>query len=252
MNNSICSGEGDIVYLVLKGCKRQSLFQRKEDYRACQRILLQVKKKLGVCLYAYCMDRDRICLLAQGEKGFAKVLQRLVREEYEAYARNHHRKQETFFQEKYCCEAVMGEEHFWTVLVHVHGMACKKVKQEEMEQYPYSSYREYVAGKPGLADVKQILESVSVRKLKALHKDGRYKGVSNGKGIRRRQRTEEEAFFMMCGCMDGNSPHAFAHLPMLRQAGCIVRLKKQRVTYAQISRMTGIPYERIRYLARCR
>lgn len=198
------------------------------------------------------MDKDRICLLAQGEKGFDKVLQRLVREAYEAYAGVHDRKQEALFQENSCCEVVMGEEHFWTVLVHIHKTACKKVQQEEMEQYPYSSYREYVAGKPGLADVKQILENVPIKKLKALHKDGKYRSTGTCKRIRRRPRTEEEAFLLMCACMDGNSPHAFAYLPTLRQAGCIVGLKKQRVTYAQISRMTGIPYERIRYLARCR
>lgn len=237
---------GDFYHVVIRGGGRQRLFFEKEDLRACQRIILKVKEQYEFHLYAYSMMNHHIHLLIKCTYTDVSVVIKRILSLYAMYINHHYDRTKDLFRSSFYSEKIEEKSCFLTAMVYIHGLPLRAGITDSLEDYPYSSYREYVKGVPGMTDKRFVMMHCSIERFIGLHAGETGQKAGYNRSVERR--TEAEAMRLLHEKINNNNPQAFSDLNIISQRSCVKQLKRENVSYAQIARITGLPYERIRYL----
>lgn len=238
-------GGSGIYHVMVKGSGRKNLFCQKQDFRACQRIILQEKKRYEFFLFAYCMMSSHMHLLLKCTFADISTVVQQICSGYEGYVNGTGSGEGRLFRGRFHIEPVEDEGYFLTIMSYIHENPCRAGIADKMEEYPFSSYREYVKGTPGMTDRGFVLSHMNLESFRKLHRQERQKERKKN-GLARS--TEQEAKRLLCEKINDEDPAVFKGLNLISQRSCVMELKKKNITYAQMSRLTGVPYERIRYL----
>lgn len=234
-----------IYHVTVKGTRRRNLFCQKQDFRAFQRIILQEKERYEFFLFAYCMMNSHMHLLLKCTFADVSIVMQKICSVYAGYVNGTRSGEGQLFRAGFHIEPVEEEGYFLTIMAYIHGNPCRAGSADKMEEYPFSSYREYIKGTPGMTDRGFVLSHMDLESFQKLHGQERGEEKDANSLVRR---TEQEAKRLLCERISDDNPAAFTGLKLISQRSCVMELKKKNVTYAQISRLTGLPYERIRYL----
>lgn len=173
-----------IYHVMLRGVNKQVIFEQSGDYLKFVTLLQQSvepKDYLGkllppkCCFYAYCLMPNHVHLVIQEkQESISETIQRIAT----AYALYYNRKYERcghLFQDRFKSEPVNDEGYFLTLLRYVHqnpvaGGLCRRV-----EDYEWSSWREYIGrAQRGLTllhpicSIKAVLKSIPLEELVGL------------------------------------------------------------------------------------
>lgn len=156
-----------IYHVMLRSINRQNLFEDNEDRQRFMDTLGYYKAMGGYELYGYCfMDNHVHLLLREVSESISMAIKRISSSFVYWYNQKYNRCGH-LFQERYKSEAIESESEFLTVLRYIHQNPVKAGIVKGMEQYPWSSYREYV-GRAVITDVDFALEIFSKDRLKAV------------------------------------------------------------------------------------
>ncbi|MBR0365189.1 MAG: transposase [Clostridia bacterium] len=148
-----------IYHIMLRGINKQVIFEDDEDYK---RFLETVKKYKTICgysVYAYCLMNNHIHLLIKvGHEDLDLILKRIAGSYVYwynwKYARTGH-----LFQDRFKSEPVDSDDYLLTVLRYIHQNPVKAHLCDKLEDYKYSSYRDYIYSSYDLID-KDFIYSV--------------------------------------------------------------------------------------------
>ena len=231
--------ESGIYHIMLRGINRQQIFEDAEDNQKFLQILKECKEISGFRLLAYCLMGNHIhLLLKEGQESLEQVFKRICGRFVYWYNVKY---QQTghLFQDRFKSEPVENDAYLLTVIRYIHQNPVKAGICERAEDYPYSSWQEYLT-KPWITDVLLTDTLVSRADLIDFHRQlGQEKCLDIAEKPQTRITDEQakETVKKISGC---DSAAEFQKLTPSNRDRAIVQLRHNHLSLRQISRLTGV------------
>ena len=143
------------------------------------------------------------------------------------------------FQDRFKSEPVDSDAYLLTVIRYIHQNPVKAGLCERPEDYPYSSWKEYLS-QAELADVSFTETLIDREELLAFHKQlGNENCLDIADKLRIRITDEQarDAVKKISGC---DNVAEFQKLTPINRDKAILKLRDQHLSLRQISRLTGV------------
>ena len=231
--------ESGIYHVMLRGNNKQQVFFDLDDYHKFLSVLGICKGICGFKIYAYCLMENHIHLLIQeGDEPLDKVFKRIgVR--FVGWYNAKYKRCGNLFQGRFKSIPVNDDEYFITALRYIHQNPIKAGIVEKCSDYDFSSYNAYFATAP-LVDTEFALSLMSLSQFEALHnetvKDERLDKLEN-ETLRLTAEEAKLVFEKVTNCLNAED---FMMMPKNMQAAYINELRKQHLSWNQISTLTGL------------
>ncbi len=146
-----------IYHVMLRGINRQTIFCDEEDNEKFVQVLSECKKICGYELYGYCLMGNHIHLLIKEENERLEQIFKRIGTRYVYWYNWKYKRSGHLFQDRFKSEAVETDAYFITVLRYIHQNPMKAGFCENLSDYKWSSYKEYIF-MPDLADTDFAME----------------------------------------------------------------------------------------------
>jgi len=235
-----------IYHIMLRGINRQVIFEDREDNEKFLDILMECKTISGYTIFAYCLMNNHVHLLMkEGTEELQTIFKRIggryVYWYNGKYSRNGH-----LFQDRYMSEAVETEEYIYTVIRYIHQNPVKAGIVENAEDYPYSSYGEYIGMQAGqLTDIGIAYDLFEREAFIEYHKiPNTDKCLEIGKeSPRMTDGQAKEAILKISKCKNATE---FQSLDAIKRTDYLRSLKNEGASIRQLSRLTGVSFGIVR------
>lgn len=232
-----------IYHIMLRGINKQNIFEDNNDRKRFIDTIGYYKTISGYSLYGYClMDNHVHLLLREANESMSMGIKRISSSFVHWYNQKYNRCGH-LFQERYKSEVVENDSYFLTVLRYIHQNPVKAGIVKRMEQYPWSSYREYT-GKAIITDVDFAFGILSTDRVKARELFKEYSGKENEDQcleIRKAGRVSDEDVIIHLNRLGIQTVTQLQRLDKTKRNEVIKTLKKiEGISIRQISRITGI------------
>ncbi len=158
-----------IYHVMLRGINRQDIFEDEEDYMkmlSCLEGLVERRDEKGqlqppLCtIYAYCLMSNHIHLLVRERDNNLSEIVKRIGVVYAYYFNKKYGRYGHLFQDRFKSESVETSAYFLTLLRYIHQNPLKAGISNSVEDYPWSSWREYLSktlgNPPGMCDVQHV------------------------------------------------------------------------------------------------
>jgi putative transposase len=238
-----------IYHAVLRGINKQRIFEDNQDYRKFLEIIKTNKDKSGTIVYAYCLMNNHVHLLIkEGEESLGNTFRRIGASFVYWYNWKYNRCGH-IFQDRFKSEPVETDSYFLTVLRYIQQNPTKAGMVKEIEQYPWSSYREYTT-KAEICDTKFALKLFSEDYQEALGLWQKFNQEENhdqcleyDDGTRL---NDTEATELIQSIVGVKIPSEIQRYEKQKRNHVIRKLRGTGLSIRQISRLTGISFGVIR------
>ena len=144
-----------VYHIMLRGVNRQRIFEDDEDSLRFLTTLYRFKEEQGVRLYAWCLMGNHAHLLLGFGDASPELLMKKLSCSYVPYFNRKYDRVGHLFQDRFRSENVEDEAYLAAVVRYIHQSPAK-AGIAAMEDYPWSSYREYT-GVARYADTASLL-----------------------------------------------------------------------------------------------
>lgn len=237
--------ETGIYHVVLRGINKQTIFEDEEDHEIFLQTLDQYKQKSGYKLLAYCLMGNHVHLLMKTEDETLGQCFKRIGASYVYWYNMKYYRVGHLFQDRYKSEAVETDDYFKVVIRYIHRNPLKAGMVSRLEDYPWSSYREYL----GLNDTHHVnkdfvlkrfneVQAEAIKDFRAFNEienDDRCLDISNKKRMR-----DEMAIRIIKKKFSVNSAKDIGDFDPEQKKLCVQYLLKKGMSVLQISRVTGI------------
>nr|WP_093315079.1 transposase [Tindallia californiensis] len=136
-----------IYHVMLRGINGQIIFEDREDSIKLLETIKSYRDESGYEIYGYCLMNNHIHLLIkEGREELGTVFRRIGAKYVYWYNRKYSRRGH-LFQDRYKSEVIEDDGYLLTVLRYIHQNPLKAGIVKNIEQYPWSSYKEYISKK---------------------------------------------------------------------------------------------------------
>ena len=149
------SGTG-IYHVMLRGINRQDIFEDDEDYKQMTSILRAQSERYDekgfrlspfCTFYAYCLMSNHLHLLIQEREDNISDIVKRIGVTYAHYFNKKYERNGHLFQDRFRSEPVDDIGYFVTLLRYIHQNPLKAGIIENINDYPWSSWKEYSSEK---------------------------------------------------------------------------------------------------------
>ena len=167
-----------IYHIMLRGVNRDNIFVDDSDRQRFIEIIIKYKLAGKYLLYGYCLMTNHIHLLIhEKEEPISNYIKR-ISSSYVYWFNQKYKRVGHLFQERFKSEAIETEEYFITVLRYIHQNPLKGGIVNDMGNYRWSSYNEYI-GRAIVTDVEYALDIYGTDRLKATELFDKYSKERN-------------------------------------------------------------------------
>ncbi len=241
--------ETGIYHVVLRGINKQRIFEDDEDYQKYLYTLKTYKEISAYEVYAYCLMSNHVHLLMKEGKEALGVAFRRIGASYVywynwKYCRSGH-----LFQDRYKSEAVETDRYFLAAMRYIHQNPVKAGIVKEIQDYPWSSFREYTTGAeicdtvyaPGLFSANAAEGLELWVKFNREKNDERCLEYDDGTRL-----NDLEAAELICNLAGVESPLEIQGFEKAKRSKALKQLKGMGLSIRQLERLTGVSFGVIR------
>ena len=226
---------------MLRGINRQQIFEDEEDNEVFLQILLDNKAISGYQIFAYCLMGNHVhLLLKEGseslEHSFKRIGAKYVYWYNAKYQRIGH-----LFQDRFKSEVVEDSRYLCTVIRYIHQNPLKAGLCSRLEEYPFSSYREYIS-RPELVDMEAVTEYVSRESVIEMSREELSEQCLEMRDAPPKRVTDQDAKRRIREISGCECAADFQCLGTIQKEKIIRKLKDDGLSLRQISRLTGATY----------
>ncbi len=147
------------------------LFEEKADYEKLKETIEKVKEEMGFKIYAYCFMSNHVhIVMAEKNTGDISLIMKRILTKYARWYNIKYGRSGALIANRYKSVPVELDEYFLQLVRYVHQNPIKAAVAEKIEDYPYSSYHDYTAGK-GLTDTELLMGMVSREEFIEYHQE---------------------------------------------------------------------------------
>ncbi len=228
-----------IYHVMLRGINQQQIFEDDEDNTKFISILKEYKKEFSFKLIAYCLMGNHIhLLLDECENNIGDIIKKIGTKFVYWYNVKYMRVGH-LFQDRFKSEPVETDKYLLTVVRYIHQNPIKAGICDNLNDYKFSSYHEYI-GEKIFIDTDLVFEYISKERFKEfcqLENNDQCLDISEKVNFRV---TDEFVQRLMYKHSHSGNVTEFQALDKKKQEKCIVVLHKNGASIRQISRLTGI------------
>lgn len=236
-----------VYHVILRGNAKQDIFLDKQDYCKFYKEICNTKEKYRYELYTYCLMTNHVHFILYDKNGnLSKALQSLT-VSYSSYWNKKYERVGHLFQNRFLSKNVETAEYLKNLCRYIHQNPDKS-GIARMEEYPWSSYQEYVK-KAKIIDKKQILllfndyEQEAIQNFVEFHKvnieQDRWKDFIEYEMVEKLN--DEQAMLYLKEILELENLQEIANYSVSKRNEDLRRLKGIRgISNAQIARLTGL------------
>lgn len=234
--------ESNIYHVMLRGAGQQQIFEDTEDSERFLEILAECKQISEFALYAYCLMGNHVHLLIKEQREPLEQIVKRIATRYVYWFNTKYERCGHLFQDRFKSEPVSDEKYFLTVLRYIHQNPVKAGICNAVEDYAYSSYREYVASAK-IIDTEFAFAHISPEDFVQIHhlpEQTQCLDIENREGSPRV--TDEQARRIIEMHTKCHNASDFQRLDVAKRNQYLKLLKAHGLSIRQISRLTGISF----------
>ena len=230
------SGSG-FYHVVVRGINHQHIFEDEGDYACFLEVLSELKEELVYEVHAYCLMSNHVHLLLREKRlGDISIIMKRLLTKYAMYFNRKYQRSGALIGSRYKSMAVEVDEYFIPLQRYIHQNPLKAGLVARLEDYPYSSYNEYIGGGKLVTtaltlDMVERSEWIRMQQLvteEIFDASGR-SGMSDDE-VRRR----------IMSLTNGGEPHEIGKWEKKKRDLMLQKLKADGLSIRQIERATGI------------
>ena len=225
-----------IYHIVFRGVNQQSIFEEKADYEKLKRAIAIVKEEMKFKIYAYCFMSNHVHLVIHEnqERDISLIMKRILTK-YARWYNIKYGRSGALIANRYKSVPVEIDEYFLQLIRYVHQNPIVANMAEELDQYPYSSYCEYLSGAE-LTDVEFVFDMIKKREFIEFHAtydEVRFKVTDSNK------KSDEELRILICRNYKIDNPKGISKMTKDEKYKILGELKKD-FSARQLQRVTGV------------
>ncbi|MBE6931924.1 MAG: transposase [Ruminococcaceae bacterium] len=239
--NARVRSESGIYHVMLRGNNRQQIFLTPQDNQKFLQVLKECKALSGFRLLAYCLMGNHVHLLIkEGNEELGQIFKRIGSRFVYWYNAKYQRVGH-LFQDRFKCEAVENQRYLFTVIRYIHQNPLKAGLCTCLEDYPYSSYQEYLRGQY-LVDMDYVTQYISREAILTYSKEAMTEECLDMAATASTRMTDEEAIEIIRNVSGCRNVGDFQKFPQGQRDFYLFKLKNCGISARQISRLTGVSY----------
>jgi len=137
-----------VYHIMLRGIDKRNIFLHDDDKMIFMKKLLKAKENVNFGLYGYCLMDNHIHLLIHESEEIGVSIKRIT-VGYVLWHNNRYGRVGHLFQNRYLSEPVESEGYLVHVLRYIHQNPLKANMVKKPEDYPWSSYNDYISAYQG-------------------------------------------------------------------------------------------------------
>ena len=231
--------ESGIYHIMLRGINQQTIFEDDEDYFKFVETLENYKAVSGYKVFAYCLMSNHIHILLKVEKEDLDLIMKRVAGSYVYWYNWKYYRKGHLFQDRFKSEPVEDDSYFMTVLRYIHQNPIKAGITDNVDNYRFSSYNDYISEESEVVDLDFALSLMKKDEFIAFNNE---KNDDNCLDIDEKdfRINDIDAKKIIKGISKCDSATEFQQLEQKKRDEYIKKLKDKGLSIRQISRLTGI------------
>ena len=228
-----------IYHVMLRGINQQQIFEDDEDNKKFISILKEYKDEFSFKVIAYCIMGNHVHLLIDECDNTIGEIIKKVGTKFVYWYNNKYMRVGHLFQDRFKSEPVETDEYLLTVVRYIHQNPLKSGLCNNLDDYEFSSYHEYVESRD-FVDTNLIFEYISKDRFKEfcrLENNDSCLDISNEINFRATDEVVKRLMYKLCRC---DNVSDFQTLDRKKQEKCIRIFHEKGASIRQISRLTGI------------
>ena len=229
--------ESGYYHVVLRGVGKMILFEGRSDYQAFLKLLANHAAKHGAAIIAYCLMSNHIHLVLRDDE---RNLSTLIHGMATAYAKRFNEQNchvGHVFQSRFFSLPIDSDERLLEAVRYVHQNPYK-AGVDTIEDYEWSSYREYVR-RPKLVEtgtIKGMLKSIDAF-VRFMHEPGSSYRLPT---IEKVKLNDQDAALLMHEVLNRTEIQALSGDSRSERDTALRKLRDAGIGIAQAARITGI------------
>jgi len=237
-----------IYHVIMRGINRQSIFEDEEDRLKLIEKFSKYRELSGYRLFAYCLMDNHIHVLIQEQKEPIGIVMKRISSSYVFWFNNKYERCGHLFQERFKSEVVDTDRYFLTVLRYIHQNPLKAKIAEDISNYRWSSYGEYM-GSGHIVDKEYVLKMFANSADEALERFDEFQRKGNDDNcleVEDLRPISDERLKETIKKQFGLDAIRIANEEKAKQEPILRELKHlEGVSLRQIARITGVPQTRV-------
>lgn len=233
--------ESGFYHVTMRGNGRQIIFEDDEDRKSFLDFLRRGKEKYQVGIIAWCLMDNHVHLLVGDQKGtISKIMQSLA-SGYAGYFNRKYGQIGHVFQDRFASSPIESDVYLLETVQYIHNNPAK-AGICLAEEYPWSSFSEYVLGS-GLSDTEMVLSMVGGVDGFILFSKNHVPSAEFGPGKVRKPSDKDAAEIAAEALRElGLEEHASSLKAMKgeRRDVALLRLREKGLSVRQIQSLTGL------------
>jgi len=145
--------ESGMYHVIFRGNNKQNIFNDEQDYKKIKGIIKDIKEQMSFEIYAYCLMTNHVhMLMREKEPGDISLIIKKVLTRYAMWFNKKYQRSGGLFENRYKAMAVDDETYLYEVLRYIHSNPVAAGISAQIDEYPYSSYKEYFEQYPYILD----------------------------------------------------------------------------------------------------
>ena len=231
-----------IYHIMLRGINQEQIFEDEEDNLKFLKILKEYKEICQYKVYAYCLMGNHLHLLLKEEKEELQSIMKRIAGKYVYWFNTKYQRTGHLFQDRFKSEPVDDNKYFLTVLRYIHQNPLKAQLVDNINEYPFNSYKEYISVQNrNIIDTEFVLNMIGLDSFIEFHQY-----INNDICLDLSDRTfrvtDEEASKIIKKYSKCENITEFQALPVGKRDKYLRIFKEKGISIRQISRLTGVSY----------
>jgi REP element-mobilizing transposase RayT len=237
--------ETGIYHVVLRGINKQTIFEDEEDNEMFLLTLDQYKQKSGYKLLAYCLMGNHVHLLMKTEDETLGQCFKRIGASYVYWYNMKYYRVGHLFQDRYKSEAVETDDYFKAVIRYIHRNPLKAGMVTRLEDYTWSSYREYLGlNNTYHVDKEFVLKLFNEDQEQAIKDFKVFNEIENDDQCldisEKKRMSDAMAIRIIKNKFSVNSAKDIGDFDPEQKQVCVLYLLDKGMSVLQISRVTGV------------
>ena len=228
--------ESGVYHILFRGVNQQNIFEEAADFDKLKETITTVKQDLEFEIYAYCFMSNHVHIVLK-EKGFGDIslIMKRILTKYARWYNIKYGRSGALIANRYKSVPVEMDEYFLHLLRYVHQNPIKAGITDKIENYPYSSFLEYVT-ESDLTDTDFVLQMIGLEDFVDFHHTVEEMNfhVTDSK-----KKTDEDVLVYLKKNYKIDNPKNISQFSKIDRDKLLVALKKE-FPIRQLQRITGI------------
>ena len=228
--------ESGVYHILFRGINQQNIFEEDSDFKKLKETIALVKQDLKFKIYAYCFMSNHVhIVLKEKSSGDISLIMKRILTKYARWYNIKYGRSGALIANRYKSVPVEINEYFLHLIRYIHQNPIKAGIVEKCEDYPHSSFVEYMYEKK-LTDADFLFQMVSLKEFVDYHQEIE---TMIFRVTDRKKKTDDEVLMILKKNYKIDNPKSISKLSKAERDKILVELKK-KFPIRQLQRITGI------------